>query len=78
MKQMKTRMTRIAAVLMSLMMLLSTLVLPAAAAPLLDDSVNNYGLTYADGIYTVSINAETLTELLQEKLKPQRSASYYP
>ncbi|MBQ7338021.1 MAG: InlB B-repeat-containing protein [Clostridia bacterium] len=67
MKQMKTRMTRIAAVLMSLMMLLSSLVLPATAAPLLDDSNNSYGISYADGIYTVSINAETLADLLQSE-----------
>ena len=64
MKKTNKRMSRVLAVFMSLMLLISSFALPATAA-LLDESENDYGISYSDGVYTLSINAGALADLLK-------------
>ncbi len=65
MKKTNKHMARIVAVFMSLMLLISSFALPATAA-LLDNSENDYGISYSDGIYTLNINAGALSALLKK------------
>ena len=68
MKNMKTHLTRLLVIFSSLVMLLSTVVaLPISASAPGEDPIlaeTEYGITYDNGVYTISINAERLAELL--------------
>ena len=70
MTNLKTRITRLIVVFASLVMLLSTVMFPISAdAPGSDPilSGSEYGITYDNGIYTLSIDAERLAEILTNK-----------
>ena len=72
MKNMKTRVSALMAVFVALVMLVSALALPISATatekePILSDDSNEFGLTYENGVYTLSINAECLAEIISSR-----------
>ena len=71
MKDLKTRLTRLLAVFASLVLLVSMCAIPISAStpgsnPILSGP-NPFGITYENGIYTVTIDAERLAEVLSSK-----------
>jgi hypothetical protein len=70
MKNMKTRFTRLLVVFTLITVLLSATLIPSFAAPAGSDPIlsgSEYGVSYDNGIYTISIDAERLAEILSSK-----------
>jgi len=70
MKNMKTRLTRLLVVFTLITVLLSATLIPSFAAPAGSDPIlsgSEYGVSYDNGVYTISINAERLAEILSSR-----------
>ena len=70
MKTRKTRITRVLVIFTLLAVVLSAVLIPSSASKAGTDPIfsgSEYGITYNDGVYTISIDAERLTEILTSK-----------
>ena len=70
MKNRKTRITRVLVIFSLLAVVLSAVLIPLSASKAGTDPIlsgSDYGITYNDGVYTVSIDAERLARLVKEE-----------
>ena len=70
MKNRTTRITRVLVVLSLLAVVLTSVLIPSSASKAGTDPIfsgSDYGITFNDGVYTISIDAERLMEILTSK-----------